>query len=55
MTAPDVDDGLAVDIDGDGRAHLLAVGDRLREGFGDLVESGVPVAVHDFVHRHIMR
>src|SRR4249920_3842068 len=41
-----VDDRLAVDIDGDGGADLLAVGDGLTERLGELVEAGVTVALN---------
>ena len=55
VAAPDVDDELAVDVDGYRGAELLTVGDLVGERIGDLVEAGIPVAVHDVAHRTIMR
>ena len=37
--APEVDDGLAVEVDGDGGADLSVLGEVCREGFADRVES----------------
>ena len=54
MAAPDVDDELAVDVDRDGRADFLTVGDLLGERLGDLVESGVAVTLQDLMHRTII-
>jgi hypothetical protein len=45
MTAPNVDDILTVDVDGDRRADLLAGGDRVGEPRSDVVESRIAVSL----------
>ena len=55
MPAPDVDDEVAVDVDGNGRADFLSAGYLLCERFRDLVEAGIPVALHDVAHLTIIR
>ena len=50
VTTPDVDDALAVDVEGKRRTELLALADLVGERLGELVESAVPVTVYDFTH-----
>jgi len=55
MAAPDVDDQFTVNIDGYRRADFLTAGDGIRQRLAQALESGVTAAMHDVVHRHIMR
>ena len=55
MSAPDVDDEFAVDVEGDGGAQFPALGDLVGQCLGYFVESVIAVAVYDVVHPAIMR
>ena len=50
VAAPDVEHRLAVDVDRDRGAHLCTAAEFLGQRVGDLVESGVRMAVHGVGH-----
>ena len=52
---PSIDDELAVDVKSDRGTEFLAFGDLISQRVGDLSETVIAVAVHDIVHRAIMR
>ena len=55
VATPDVDDELAVDIDGYRGAELFTFGYLVGQRLGDLVEAGIPVTMHDVAqpgHHH---
>jgi hypothetical protein len=54
MTAPEIDDGLAVHHEGDGRADLLVSVEAGLEDLPDLAEAGVAVAVGRRSHRFLL-
>ena len=47
VAGPQVDDGVPVDVDGEGRAHLGAGGEDRGEGLPYPLESGIAVSVND--------
>ena len=55
VTAPDVDDELAVDVKGDRGAEFLTFGDFVGQRVGDLREAAVAMSLYGFVHPAIMR
>ena len=55
VSAPDVDDEFAVDVEGDRGAQFLALGDLVGQCLGYFVESVIAVALYDVVHPAIMR